>query len=244
MTRALVWDECGPRGTRCSRAPRAACVPQGPPWRRSGKTTRKRLCRGGDRSANAALWMIATSASHDPPLWGRVPRVSVDPPTVRPQDQRARIPCGGRGDVLLGVGRLPSPTNASVASPFETAANPIPPDDAGPFDGVHAASQSSIERKAPLTSEAGADDASRDARATPASCPSSRPSRSRATVYSSRMPTPNRSGSSAFRLHVTPASSSSGSGCDSIPGTTPRKTLLEGHTSRHVPDEARRRRRF
>ena len=67
-----------------------------------------------------------------------------------------------------------------------------------------------------------------------------RRSPSRASSYSSSRPGPNSSGSSALRLHRTPASSSWGSGCSSSDGTTESSTFEVGHTSRQTPLSARR----
>ena len=79
-----------------------------------------------------------------------------------------------------------------------------------------------------------------DVRAIAASWGSVRAKAVRAVSYSSSRPGPNRRGSSALRVHRTPASSSSGKGWADRDVTTPRATLEVGQTSRTAPSAARR----
>ena len=94
--------------------------------------------------------------------------------------------------------------------------------------------QTSIAARARALSMSGAPEASSEFRAMPAMASSSSPRRLRTSSYSSSRFGPKRRGSSELRLHRTPASSSAGSGCASIDGTTDSITFDVGHTSRHT----------
>mmetsp|Transcript_17198 Transcript_17198/g.41410 ORF Transcript_17198/g.41410 Transcript_17198/m.41410 type:complete len:281 (+) Transcript_17198:61-903(+) len=75
----------------------------------------------------------------------------------------------------------------------------------------------------------------KDARAHAPSVSSSIPSVCRHTSNSERSEQPKRRGSSALMVHVTPCANSLGRGCASSDGTTLRRKLLVGQTSRHTP---------